>query len=138
MLAACSSPIIFCTPACPDRIDLREQRRDGLCAETVRLRFVHAARVEVADQLLDAAALRFRGGGLFEDVAELFLGRLAGGPAPAPARHRSGESDSRRASAVGEVEEIGARIDLAIDVSDLHALLRVTVGRSRRSTRRAT
>ena len=105
-----------------DRIDLGEQRRDRLRAEAVCLLLVHAARVEITRQLLDAATLRLHGRGLFEDPAQLILVRLAGGPAPAPATHRCRNRILGAPAAVGVREEVGARIGLAVDIADLHAL----------------
>src|SRR5262249_41190729 len=98
---------------------------DRLDAALVALRLIHAAAVEVADQLLDA-------GGrpvpprrdLVEDVLEPLLGRLTGLPAPAPSRHRCRDRILRAPRTVGERKQIAAGLGRAIESGGIDAVLR--------------
>src|SRR5262249_22506325 len=58
---------------------------------------------------------------LVEDRLELLLGRLPGRPPPAPARHRVRDRVARPPGSVGELEEIGAGVGAAVEVTGLDA-----------------
>src|SRR5690349_15391982 len=106
------------------RVDLGQH---WLCrgeAQLIDAGFIHARAVEVADELLGAAA---RPVGLarniFQDAFQLFLSVLAGLPATRPPDHRRRNRIFRAPLAIGVLEKIGARICFLVDVAHLNAFL---------------
>jgi hypothetical protein len=119
LVEACDHPLD--AGARPRAVNLREERRDGLRAEAVGPRLVHARAVEVSGQLFDAApAVVLRGRDSFEYLSEFLFSSFASGPAPAPARHGGRDGVRRAPAAVGELEEVVARGDAAVEVRDLY------------------
>ena len=104
------------------RVDLGEQRGQRLHTRRIDRGLIHARRVVIADLLLDAAPRPVALGQLFEDVAETLLVDLAGLPSPAPSLHRRRDRVGGPPGAVGELEEIAARIGGAIEIGALDAL----------------
>ena len=115
------------------RRDFRELRLERLHAESIDARLIHAACIEVAGELIDAAfgCLCGLGHGCFENDLELILVSLSGCPASAPARHGRRNRVRGAPRTIGVREEIVAGLDAAIEVANLDATLCSVVAESR-------
>ncbi len=103
--------------------DPEEDRIDRLRAELVGTRFVHARRVVIADELLDAAGGPIgASGGLFEDLVQLILGGLARRPAATPALHVVRDRVVGAPGAVRVSVEVDAGIGGVVEVAGLDAV----------------